>query len=384
MNILFVTPSYKPAFVYGGPTVSVSELAEALVAIGHSVTVYTTTANGTEELDVALNKPILLNGVSVYYFRRITGDHTHVSPDLWLKLWGTKKRFEIIHLQSWWSLLIVGAALVCSLGKQPYIISPRGMLGAYSFRNQHSFFKKLLHLVIGKRLLKKSILHATTELEWNDCTRVNNKWTGFIEHNLVQLPDINRLQKQQTGNSVFTIGFLSRIDPKKGIELLLQALALVPFQFKLKMAGTGDEAYIVSLKNLVNELNLAQHVEWCGWKGGEEKFHFLQSLDLFALTSYNENFAIAVTEALAVGTPVLVSNMVGLAPFVQERKLGFICRTTVQSIRKELINIYQNKEILGTIRNAAPATVTEDFNKEKLAEKYIEAYKRHTSTSIGN
>src|SRR3954454_18707741 len=92
MGILFITPSYKPAYCYGGPTISVSELAEALVAIGHNITVYTTTANGETELEVATEYATDVNGVEVYYFKRITGDHTHVSPALWRKLWDMQKK----------------------------------------------------------------------------------------------------------------------------------------------------------------------------------------------------------------------------------------------------------------------------------------------------
>ncbi|RYG22559.1 MAG: hypothetical protein EOO01_45110, partial [Chitinophagaceae bacterium] len=184
MKILFVSPSYKPAYIYGGPAVSVSELAEALTEIGHSVTVYTTTANGKEELLVKTNKPILVNGVAIYYFRRQTGDHTHVSFPLWRKLWATAKEFDIIHLQSWWSLLIIGAAAICRAKKCRYIISPRGMLGRYSFERQHSVPKKILHQIIGKGLLQKSILHATTKLEWEDCRQVYPAWKGFILPNI--------------------------------------------------------------------------------------------------------------------------------------------------------------------------------------------------------
>ncbi|RYG40818.1 MAG: hypothetical protein EOO01_26505, partial [Chitinophagaceae bacterium] len=189
MKILFVSPSYKPAYIYGGPAVSVSELAETLVDVGHSVTVYTTTANGKDELPVETNKPVIVNGVTVYYFRRQTGDHTHVSFPLWRKLWTTTKKFDVIHLQSWWSLLIIGAAAICRARKCRYIISPRGMLSRYSFEHQHSAPKKLIHQLIGKRLLKKSILHATTHLEWENCRQVTPSWEGFILPNIVRFPE---------------------------------------------------------------------------------------------------------------------------------------------------------------------------------------------------
>src|SRR4051794_6321452 len=232
MRILFITPSYKPAYCYGGPTISVSELAEALVAIGHHVTVYTTTANGETELEVVIGCATDVNCVEVYYFKRITGDHTHVSPTLWKKLWDTQKEFNIIHLQSWWSFLIIGAATICQLKRTNFILSPRGMLSEYSFKHQHNLPKKIIHRLFARRLLKKSLLHATSLLEWRDCMQVHKSWKGFILPNLINLPSVQYRQPEKRSTD-FIIGFLSRIDPKKGIELLFNALSQVNFNYRL-------------------------------------------------------------------------------------------------------------------------------------------------------
>ena len=112
MDILFIVPSYKPAYIYGGPIVVVALLAETLAKMGHMVTVYTTTANGQTELAVPANREILVDGVRVIYFHRATGDHTHVSPALWQYLRKTIQNFDVVHLHSWWNALILGAAWV--------------------------------------------------------------------------------------------------------------------------------------------------------------------------------------------------------------------------------------------------------------------------------
>ena len=86
MTILQIVPSYKPAFVYGGPIYSISALCEAQAALGHTVSVFTTNANGGSNLDVPLGIVQSVNNINVTYFPRITGDHTHISPKLWLRL----------------------------------------------------------------------------------------------------------------------------------------------------------------------------------------------------------------------------------------------------------------------------------------------------------
>ncbi len=68
MKILQITPSYKPAYVYGGPTMSVAKLCETLVHHGLNLEVLTTTANGKIELDLERGKKMNVDGVIVTYF----------------------------------------------------------------------------------------------------------------------------------------------------------------------------------------------------------------------------------------------------------------------------------------------------------------------------
>jgi glycosyltransferase involved in cell wall biosynthesis len=379
MDILFVTPSYKPAYCYGGPTISVSQLAEALVENGHKVTVYTTTANGEKELDVETGKQVSLNGVSVYYFKRITGDHTHISFALWRRLTKNAGFFDIIHLQSWWSLLILGSAIICVLKRKKYVVSPRGMLSDYTMNTGLSFSKKMLHIIIGKRLLRRSYLHATSSLEWKDFFKINRNVKGFVIHNLVDLPE-SGMNMAAEKNEVFTIGFLSRIDPKKGLEILFQALSEVSFNYTLKIAGAGEKQYIRSLQFLATKLGISNNITWEGWKGANRKFEFFKSLDLSVLTSYNENFALTIIESLSVGCPVLVSNKVGLEDYVQSNQLGWICKPNPESIRDVINEIYNKRDETDKIREKAPEIVNRDFNRHSLACQYTSNYHRLTGS----
>ncbi len=114
MRILHVTPSYKPAYIYGGTIESVACLCEAFVAMGHDLHVFTTAANGTEELDVPLGKDVIVDGVPVTYFKRITKDHTHVSFDLWKHLYKDCKKYEVVHIHSWWNVLVIVVSIYLS------------------------------------------------------------------------------------------------------------------------------------------------------------------------------------------------------------------------------------------------------------------------------
>lgn len=371
MKILFIVPSYKPAYIYGGTIVVVARLAEQLACEGHEISVYTTTANGREELDVSAGKEVNVDGVKVTYFKRTTGDHTHISLSLWKQLYVSVKRFDIVHIHSWWNPLVLGAAWICrSRGVVP-IFSPHGMLSTYIMETNNAGKKKIIHSFIGRGLLKSSRLHVTAETEWEESMKIFPEWKGDVIPNLVELSA--RAYKRST-NQIFTIGFLSRIDPKKGLDVLIKALSKVNFDYKLLIAGDGDEGYMDELKSLAVQSGNDKNLEWLGWKNGEHKFEFFSCLDLFALTSHNENFAVVVIEALSVGTPVLLSDKVGLYKYVKDRDMGWITNMKVEDITEQLNNIFRERTKLEKIKLEAPAKIKEEYNDSALAKEYIKLY----------
>jgi len=371
MSILFIVPSYKPAYVYGGTIVVVTRLAEQLVLEGHDVSVYTTTANGKTELEVPLGEEVNVDGVKVTYFKRITGDHTHISPALWKQLYLQVKKFDVVHIHSWWNPLVLGAALICKLRCVKVIFSPHGMLSNDVIKTNNAGKKKFIHNLIGKRLLKYFRLHVTAETEWEESMKIIPQWQGHVIPNLVVLPDQVYHRKE---NKVFTIGFLSRIYPKKGLDVLIRALSKVHFDYKLQIAGDGEVEYMDKLKQLAVESGNDQNMEWVGWKDGEEKFGFLSELDLFALTSYNENFAVVVIESLSVGTPVLLSDKVGLFKYVQERDLGWVTDMDISHITHQLDELYTESNKQHKINAEAPEKIKEEYNDSALAKEYVKFY----------
>jgi glycosyltransferase involved in cell wall biosynthesis len=371
MNILFIVPSYKPAYSYGGPIVVIALLAEKLVQLGHTVTVYTTTANGRAELDVPVGKTVMVDGVKVTYFRRITGDHTHASPDLWKHLNKTVRDYDVVHLHSWWNLLIIVATWICQRKNVVPVLSPHGMFSRYIFTTNNSSKKKLLHHLIGKSLLSKTRLHVSTTLEWEESRQVIPNWQGAIIPNPVTLS--SQVYTRPT-NSVFTIGFLSRLDPKKGLDVLLQALSKVNFSYRLLIAGDGDPTYVQTLKELAITLGNADNLEWIGWKNGEDKFSFLAKLDLFALTSHSENFAIVVIEALSTGTPVIVSDQVGLHSYVSKHNYGWVTEMASDTITCQLNKIAMDKAKAAAIAAVTPSAIHAEYGGTHLAQQYVDLY----------
>ncbi|WP_316811402.1 XrtY-associated glycosyltransferase XYAG1 [Pedobacter heparinus] len=373
MKILQINASYKPAYIYGGPTMSVSRLSEQLVKYGHHVAVFTTTANGTEELPVTRNIPQNIDGVLVSYFKRMTKDHSHFSPQLLIKLWKEVRKFDLVHIHAWWNLVSVLSCSIALIKKVPVIVSPRGTLSPYSFTNRHQFIKKLLHTLIGKPLLNRCYIHATSYREQEAMQKLLKSKPIFTIHNAVVLPAY--LPEQGKESTVLKLLFFSRIDPKKGLELLFAALSGISIPYRLTIAGNGDEEYITSLKNLSRQYQIEQHLDWVGFKSNN-KFDMMAHHDVLVLPSYDENFANVVIESLSVGTAVLISKEVGLAQYVEKNHLGWICETNVQSIKETLISIHQNPGTLNIIREFAPVITLHEFNEDRLINQYLEMYQK--------
>jgi len=372
--LLHLTPSYLPALHYGGPTLSVSRLCSALQAVGQSVAVVTTTANGAQELEVPLGKAVAVTGVSCWYYPRWTKDHSHFSPALLWALWRRLPGAQVVHIHSWWNLVVMPALFLCRLRGVTPVLSPRGMLSPYTLRSP---LKRLFHHWVGRHLLRGSILHATSEQEAAEALALVPGWRHFILPNIIELAPLGKFLPAATvgAGAVFRLVFLSRVHPKKGLEQLFRVLPRLDFPWQLQIIGEGEVAYVAQLKTLAQDLGIAERLSWLGWREGEEKFQLLAEAELFVLPSQNENFANAALEALSVGTPALLSAQVGLSAYVRAQGLGWVYDGSEEALLQVLQAAYAAAAQRLEIRQKAPGQVHADFGAEKIARQYVEAYK---------
>jgi glycosyltransferase involved in cell wall biosynthesis len=372
VRILQITAAYKPAFVYGGPTMSVAMLCEQLAAAGIYTEVYTTTANGKEDLSVISGKPVDVDGVTVTYFRRLTGDHTHFSPSLLWALWKTARNFDLIHIHAWWNTVSVLSCLVAVMRGTKVVLSPRGTLSAYSFSNKNINSKKLIHELLGKALLKRCAIHATSEREARAVKTSFGLENVFVVPNFVSLPDMPH-KVDRIADNILRMTFFSRIEQKKGLDLLINALPAIDFKYRLSIAGNGDAGYIQDLKLLAKKNAVDQNIDWVGFLQND-KFEFLAGQDMLVLASHDENFANVVIEALSEGTAVLITRQVGLSDYVADRNLGWICEPSAGSIADELEAIQKQPEVLKQIRLDAPIQIRKDFDNHESVQRYLAMY----------
>ena len=391
LKIIQITPSYKPAYIYGGPIQSVAKLCETLSKISKEpggldyidLKVLTSTANGNTELTVTPSKPTLLDGVSITYFKRLTKDHSHFSPQLLRSLWNqirdcSQNEKPIIHIHAWWNLISILSCWVAKCYNVPVILSPRGMLTSYTQNNRSAFSKKVIHNLIGKKLLKYCHIHATSRQEEQDILKI------IIPKSIVVIPNLVNIKESfisprsvvdHKSHNIFRLIFLSRIEEKKGLELLFNTLESLDINWFLTIAGMGDEGYIKSLKVKAKALKIDNQLSWIGHVTDSYKYDLMAQHDLLVLPSYNENFANVVIESLSVGTPVLISDKVGLSDYVMAKQLGWISTLDVANIQENLLKAFSDLEKRKTINQSAPGIIRRDFNNQVLANEYLQFYK---------
>ena len=140
------------------------------------------------------------------------------------------------------------------------------------------------------------------------------------------------------------------------------------------MAGAGSDAYTQELHSLAAAVGNADKITWVGWQSGAEKFAFLAGLDLFALTSHSENFAIVVIEALATGTPVLISDQVGLSQYVRAHDYGWVTTLNPDELLATLRTALYDHARRQRISATAPALVSQEYEDRTLAQHYLDLY----------
>jgi glycosyltransferase involved in cell wall biosynthesis len=175
--------------------------------------------------------------------------------------------------------------------------------------------------------------------------------------------------------------FISRIHAKKGCDLLIRAFHNLtrkfPDQsrdFHLIMAGPDQGRLVPTLQKLASELGIANRITWTGMLEGELKWAAFDAAEAFVLPSHQENFGIAVVEALACGVPVLISRQVNIWREIDNDGAGLIEDDTQAGIDQLLIRwLRATPQERDRIRMQTRATFERRFEIHQAARSMIEA-----------
>ena len=243
--------------------------------------------------------------------------------------------FDVVHLHSVFLFPTNMAARLCLAAGIPYVIAPRGMLVPELISGKRRFLKTAwIRLIERRTLLKAACFHATSSLELSDAYRLGVPVQNpCVIENGVALPDQRDWPAPLSAPYVL---YLGRLSWKKNLDLLIEACGLLT-NVHLVLAGAPDQDSVMGdLQMLVASCNSQSRVTFLGELKGDEKWAWIQHARIVALVSKNENFGNAAAEALCFGTPVVLSNGVGLAAATAAAGAGWVCDATVEAIRSAI------------------------------------------------
>lgn len=327
LRILHVVGAYYPAVRYGGPIRSVHGLAAALARRGHDVHVYTTSLDGDADLNVPLDEPVALDGVSVRYFRVAALRRLCWAPAFGRRLRESIAEFDVVHIHGiyLWPLLV--AARAAARAGVPYVVAPRGMLVRDLISRKSRWMKTAwIQLFERTTVARAAAVHVTAELEGQElralrmparriaCIPNGVEWPR--EHESLEAGPYRDLPQKY-------VLFLSRINWKKGLDRLITAWQSIP-DVPLVIAGNDDEGYQPKLLELAQKAGVADRVIFLGPVSDAHKWALYERAQAFVLPSYSENFGNVVAEAMAMACPVVLTNEVGIAPLVEAAGAGVV------------------------------------------------------------
>lgn len=396
MKVLQIMPSVS--LVYGGPSQMIRGLSAALAHQGVDLTLITTNSNGDVDqapLDVPLNTPIQEEGYQVYYFRCAPARRYKFSLGLLQWLWHHAPEFDVAHIHALFSPVSTAAAVVCRWRGLPYILRPLGTLDPADLRKKRWLKQWYGTWLEGPNLGGAAAVHFTSQEE----ARVSHRFGAKTRDVVIPLGvqglsgvagsqgvGMDRPQAKATLRSSLGIAedcplllFMSRLDPKKGLDLLIPALEQlrsegVMFHWLVAGANPQDPTYGDQVKQRVEASNLSPCTSFLGFVQGEQKRSLLAAADVFTLPSYYENFGIAVAEAMGAGLPVVITPGVYIWQELQEAGAGWIVPLTVEGLAQGLREALTRADLRVLRGRQAQTYARRQYNWQTIAEQMIQVY----------
>ncbi len=282
-------------------------------------------------------------------------------------------RPDVTDIQGIWTYVSVANLRTSRRTGQPYIVTPRGMLDAWLVRRRR-WRKKLGYWLYESAHLKSArCLRATSLMEVRHLRAFGLRNPIAVIPNGLELPEHRTFQK----GSRPTVLYLGRLHPKKGLDLLLHAWSRVEVQRQdwwLHIVGPDEEEHRIKLERMSRAMNL-KRVAFSDPVYGETKWRVLGEADLFILPTRSENFGMAVAEALACGTPVIVSKGAPWAS-VEEVGCGWWVDVDAGALARALLEATAiGRRKLAEMGVAGRRFVEQHFASSAIAEQMVTMYR---------
>lgn len=358
MRILNVTQTYFPFLEFGGPPVKVRSLSQQLVKLGHQVTVLTADWGLQSRASAAAirgsveRSPFAWrleeSGIEAIYLRswlryRALSWNPGITRFCRARLWN----FDVVHIFGLYDFLGPAIAAACRRNEIPYVVEPIGMFVPIV---RNFLLKRMYHLTLGQKMLRGSrriIATSPQEVAEVASSRLPAQKI-VVRRNGVEIPETLPERGRFRAalgipENIKVILYLGRLSEKKSPDILLQAFASLckmkrDAELCLVFAGPDEGGMKKKLLQMAGELGIASRVQIHGAAFGEQKWSAYRDADVFVLPSQNENFGNTAGEAVAAGTPVVVTDKCGIAPLLAD-VAGLVAKRDPTAIAQALARV---------------------------------------------
>ena len=259
------------------------------------------------------------------------------TPKLGSWLRKNAQNYDAIILNGLWNYTSYGCWLALRKSSVPYFVCPHGMLDPWLRKANPAghLLRTIFWRFFERKVLRDSrgVFFASEEerqlasqsfLQQDSCGYVVGYGTEDIAGDQEAQKSVFLSKFPEMRERKLAL-FLSRIHPKKGLDILIRAFARLADDFAafdLVIAGPDNDGLQSQLSHLAVELGVDKRIHWTGMLTGDEKWGAFRSATFFVLPSHQENFGIAVVEALAASAPVLITKKVNIWREVQASGAG--------------------------------------------------------------
>lgn len=318
--------------------------------------------------------------------------NVHYIPYKWLPWDSCKGEFlellndirpDVFHTNCCWLPLSAMTAMWAKSQGYKVVYTPHGMLEPYSI-SRFYWRKKFPAIILYQRkgVALCDVVHATAESEKENLLKLGwNKRVAVIP-NCVKIDEIPfKYGNSEYNDDLFhrhkTVLFLSRVHPKKGLDILIEAVARLKNRFagyKFVIAGDGEPSYIDDLKDFANKKGVGDFFDFIGPVYGAEKWELYDKADLFVLPTHSENFGIVVAEALASGVPVITTKGTPWKE-LEVNKCGWWTEISVEGIVKALADFLNATDVeLQQMGKNGRALIEHSFGSQAVARQFVSLY----------
>lgn len=378
MKILRVIDSMNPA--HGGPVESVLKSSAAMAVLGHENEIVC--LDQPDDAWVATT-PLKLHAMGSLVKRY--GFSPRLAP--WIRAHAHEYDAVIIH--GVWTYATIGAWLALRGTTTPYFVFTHGMLDPYFGKVQP--IKNVAKQIYWTLLLGPVLAGARTVLFTTEEERrlARHAFVGHsyrervVAYGTADVAGDGDAQIAAFRSAIPELGdrkfflFLSRIHPKKGCDLLVDAFSRVAIEhpdLDLVIAGPDQVGLRKELERIAELRGVARRIHWPGMISGDVKWGAFRAAEAFVLPSHQENFGIVVAEAMACKTPALITNKVNIWDEVEKSGGGLVCDDDAPGV-EDLLRRYlqlpdEAREAMG---NAARQCFEAKFDVRSAAKDLLQA-----------